>query len=64
MEWKNHPCAHIYASHNSETCSSDGYLKPCIFSCLLLISRQRDRGHEKKKIYLVFCLFMWLLYIF
>lgn len=50
MEWKNHPCEHIYASHNSETCSSGGYLKPCIFSCLLLISRQRDHGHEKKNI--------------
>ena len=49
MEWKNHPCVHIYASPNSETCSIGGYLKPCIFSCLLLISRQRDCGHEKKK---------------
>lgn len=42
MEWKNHPCVHIYASQNSETCSSGGYLKPCVFRCLLLISRQRD----------------------
>lgn len=42
MEWKNHPYVNIYASQNSETCSSGGYLKPCVFRCLLLISRQRD----------------------
>ena len=52
MEWKNHPCVHIYASQNSETCSSGGYLKPCVFRCLLLISRQRDHvfsmGMRKK----------------